>query len=77
MRTDRTTAIEAALKAWRLAEAKKKGVPAFRVMTDKVLRTIAETEPATTRELLAVPGIGLNTVEKFGAIIFRILQKAG
>ena len=77
MRTDRTTAIEAALKAWRLAEARKKGVPAFRVLTDKVLRTIAETEPATTRELLAVPGIGLNTVEKFGAIIFRILQKAG
>jgi DNA topoisomerase-3 len=76
-RTDRTAAIEAAIKAWRLAEAKKKGVPAFRVMTDKVLRTIAETEPATTRELLAVPGIGLTIVEKYGAIIFRILQKVG
>ena len=76
-RSNRAVALEGALKAWRLAEAKKKGVPAFRVLTDKVLRTIAETEPATTRELLAVAGIGLNTVEKYGAIIFRILQKAG
>jgi DNA topoisomerase-3 len=41
----RDTDLEAALKAWRLEEAKRKGLPAFRIMTDKTLREIAERRP--------------------------------
>jgi DNA topoisomerase-3 len=64
-----------ALREWRLAEARKAGVPAFRILTDRALAAIAERRPATTRELLEVPGIGLKAAEKYGAQIFRILAK--
>jgi superfamily II DNA helicase RecQ len=67
--------IEAALRAWRLEEARRRGVPAFRILTDKVLRDIAITHPATSDELLAIPGIGMSTVEKYGPSIHRIVNE--
>jgi DNA topoisomerase-3 len=66
--------LEEALRQWRLNEAKKLGVPAFRVLTDRSLRAIAGDRPATAAELLAIPGIGLATVEKYGAQIYRLVQ---
>ncbi len=66
----------ALLKEWRRAVAKKQSVPAFRVMTDKVLLGIAEKQPRTAAELLAIPGIGIKAVEKYGAQIYRILNEA-
>ena len=69
--------LEDALRQWRLHEAKKLGVPAFRVLTDRTLRAIAGDRPATAAELLAIPGIGLATVEKYGAQIYRLVQSAG
>jgi superfamily II DNA helicase RecQ len=68
--------LEDALRAWRLAEAKKRGVPAFRILGDRPLRAVAEQRPATAAELLAIPGIGISTVEKFGAQIFRLVETA-
>jgi superfamily II DNA helicase RecQ len=68
-------AIEERLRTWRLAEAKRRGVPAFRILTDKTLEALAAGRPATTRELLSIPGIGMNTVEKHGAQIYRILHE--
>jgi DNA topoisomerase-3 len=67
----------AMLKEWRRAVAKKQNVPAFRIMTDKVLTGIAEKQPRTAAELLAIPGIGIKAVEKYGAQIYRILNEAG
>ena len=66
-------AVEEALHAWRLQEARRLGVPAFRVFSDQALRAIAERRPATAAELLAVPGIGMSAVEKYGRHIYRIL----
>ncbi len=66
----------ALLKEWRRKQAKKLGVPTFRVMSDRVLNAIAEDEPSTLAELLAIPGIGLKTVEKYGAQLYRILDQA-
>ncbi len=68
---------EAALKSWRLAEAKKQGVPAFRILTDKALRAIAEMQPHSDAELLEISGVGLKIVEKYGNQIFRVLGAAG
>jgi DNA topoisomerase-3 len=65
-----------ALRAWRLAEAKRASVPAFRVMSDKVLTAIAECLPQTTNELLAISGMGVKMVEKYGSSIFRIVSQA-
>jgi len=53
------------LKAWRLAEARRRGVPAFRILTDAALNGIAASRPSTARELLAFRH-RLSTVEKYG-----------
>ncbi len=65
---------EEMLRAWRLGLAKRQGVPAFRIMTDKVLTAIAANRPKTASELLAIPGMGIGSVEKYGAQIYRILN---
>lgn len=66
--------IEEALRSWRLVEARRRGVPAFRIFSDLVLRAIAERRPGKDAELLAVPGIGASTVQKYGQEIYRICQ---
>jgi DNA topoisomerase-3 len=71
------TRVEEALRAWRLTEARRLKVPAFRIFTDQALRAIAGTRPASAAELLAIPGIGIRTVEKYGRYIYRILEEAG
>ena len=68
--------VVAQLKEWRRTQAKKQGVPTFRIMSDRVLLAIAEDQPATLAELMAIPGIGLKTVEKYGAQIYKILNHA-
>ncbi len=66
--------VEDALRLWRLAEAKRRGMPAFRIFSDQVLKAIAARRPATAAELLSIPGLGIATVEKYGAQIFRLLH---
>ena len=65
--------IEAALKSWRLAEARRKHVPAFRILSDKTLQAIAVRQPRSNSELLAVHGIGPGIAGKYGADILRVL----
>ena len=66
--------IESALRNWRLAEAKRRGVPAFRVFTDRTLEAMVSARPATVEGLLSIPGIGIGTVQKYGAQLYRLLQ---
>jgi DNA topoisomerase-3 len=70
------TRVEEALRAWRLTEARRRSVPAFRIFTDQALRAIAEAHPVSAAELLAIPGIGISAVEKYGRQIYRILEEA-
>jgi DNA topoisomerase-3 len=65
--------IEQALRAWRLSEAKHRKIPAFRVFGDRALRSIATICPQNDAELLAVPGIGMSIVKKYGAHIYRLV----
>jgi DNA topoisomerase III len=65
--------IEQALRAWRLSEAKRRRVPAFRIFGDRALLSIATTAPTNEAELLAVQGIGAGIVKKYGAQIFRLV----
>jgi superfamily II DNA helicase RecQ len=69
------TGVAAALRNWRLAEAKRHGVPAFRIFSDRALDAMAATRPGTAAELLAIPGIGISTVEKYGAQLYRLLHE--
>ncbi len=70
---DAPSAVETALRLWRLGEAKRRGVPAFRIFSDVTLRAIAKARPQTAGELLAIPGIGMHTIEKYGAQIYRLV----
>ena len=72
-RPGNSEAILTVLKAWRLAEAKRLRVPAFRVLTDKALQAIADTQPRNDAELAELPGIGAKLVKKYGEQIFRVL----
>jgi DNA topoisomerase-3 len=75
--SDRQARLEQALRAWRLTEAKRRNMPAFRIFGDRTLRNIANSFPRTDGDLLAVPGIGMGTVEKYGPQIFRLVAGAG
>jgi superfamily II DNA helicase RecQ len=65
--------IEQSLRAWRLSEAKRRRVPAFRIFGDRALLSIAAAAPRNEAELLAVQGIGPGIVKKYGAHIFRLI----
>jgi DNA topoisomerase-3 len=67
-------AVEDALRAWRLAEARRLGVPAFRIFTDRALSGLVSLRPSTSSEMLSVPGIGLRIAEKYGQEICLILR---
>jgi superfamily II DNA helicase RecQ len=69
--------IEAALRDLRMAEARRRRVPAFRIFTDRALKAMASRRPGTARELLAISGIGITTVEKYGQQIYRIVKNDG
>lgn len=69
--------LEAALRAWRLAEARRRGLPAFCIFNDRTLSALAISRPATTEDLLAIPGIGISKLEKYGRDICRVLRGNG
>jgi DNA helicase-2/ATP-dependent DNA helicase PcrA len=54
------------LRAWRSSAAQSASVPAYVVFTDATLQAIAETRPASLRELSGLPGIGARKLELYG-----------
>jgi DNA topoisomerase-3 len=66
-----------ALKAWRLSEARKQKIPAFRILTDRTLQALALARPRSDRALLAVSGIGPTLARKYGEEILRVLAVDG
>jgi len=68
-------ALVAALKAWRLAEARKRRVPAFKILTDRTLFALAGAQPTDEAGLLAVHGVGPTLVKKYGEAVLRIVRE--
>jgi DNA topoisomerase-3 len=66
-------ALLAALKAWRLEEARRRSVPAFQIFTDRSMKAIALHRPQNEEELLNVHGIGPRLVKKYGGKILKIV----
>ncbi len=69
-----TPGLLAALKEWRLGEARKKRMPAFRVLTDAVLKGICEVRPSSEPELLEVSGLGPKLVARYGEAVLRLVE---
>jgi len=63
-----------ALKAWRLGLAKSKRLPAFRILSDRVLLGIAEAQPTNEESLVAVHGFGPKLAEKYGRDLISIVE---
>jgi DNA topoisomerase-3 len=65
------------LRDWRTAEAKKRKVPPFMILTDRVLRAIAVNRPKDENELLEISGFGPKLYEKHGASMLQIIGGSG
>lgn len=65
------------LRAWRAAEAKEQGVPAYVVFHDATLRQIAADAPGDLAGLGRVSGVGEKKLAMYGTQILQILGAAG
>jgi superfamily II DNA helicase RecQ len=63
--TGASAGLVAALRAWRLSEAKKKRVPAFRILTNRALVAIAEARPESAEALRNVSGVGPKLLQSY------------
>ena len=66
-----------ALREWRLNEARKRRWPAYTVLPNRALAALAVVKPGGRDDLLAVPGVGPKTVERYGTALLRIVAAAG
>jgi DNA topoisomerase-3 len=66
-----------ALRTWRLGEAKRRRVPAFRIFSDRVLLAIAAARPASTEALLRISGVGPKLVERSGHALVALCAGEG
>jgi DNA topoisomerase-3 len=64
------------LRSWRLAKARKKGIPAFRILSDRVLKSICRERPRDAGAIRSVHGIGPKLADQFGTEILEIVRKA-
>ena len=60
------------LKAWRLETARATGMPAYVILHDATIETIAGIRPQTEIQLSSVPGIGPAKLEAYGDAILEI-----
>jgi DNA topoisomerase-3 len=65
----------AKLRAWRLEEARRRRVPAFRVLTNRALVAVAEARPSSTQALRGVAGIGPKVVKDSGAQLVALCSR--
>jgi len=60
------------LKAWRLETARTKKVPAYVILHDATIETIAGIRPQTETQLASIPGIGPAKLEAYGDAILEL-----
>ena len=64
-----------ALRLWRNEEAKKQGLPAYTVLHQKAILGIANALPSSSKEMLAIPGVGKKILERYGAVLLEIVDE--
>jgi DNA topoisomerase-3 len=73
--TGASAGLVATLREWRLKEAKKKRVPAFRILTNRALVAIAEARPGSADALRSVTGIGPKLFQSYGAQLLGLCTR--
>ncbi len=62
------------LRQWRTEQAREREVPPYVVFSDKTLRALAARRPASSGDLLAVPGIGPGKADLYGEALLELLN---
>ena len=75
--TGESATLVATLRAWRLAEAKKKRLPAFRVLTNRTLLAIADARPSSASALRDVSGVGPKLLKRYAAQLVALCTRPG
>ena len=63
------------LKKIRYAIAKEEKMPAYIIFNDKSLKLMASELPTTENEFLAISGVGMNKMEKYGEEFMQVIRK--
>lgn len=63
-----------ALQQWRRRQCREEGKAAYMVLSQKALIGVASALPRTTKELLAVSGIGEKKVSSYGEALLEIVR---
>lgn len=64
-----------ALKKIRYAISKEEKMPAYIIFNDKSLKLMASELPITENEFLAISGVGINKMEKYGEEFMNVIRK--
>jgi DNA helicase-2/ATP-dependent DNA helicase PcrA len=67
----------AALKAWRTTAAKAANVPAYVIFHDTTLAAVANAQPRSEAELLALPGLGPVKAARYGEELLAVVAAHG
>ncbi|MFT2818358.1 DNA helicase RecQ [Leifsonia sp. A12D58] len=65
-----------ALRAWRSAEAREQGVPAYIVFGDATLVAVAAAKPASLADLDGISGIGAKKLDSYGEKLLAVVADA-
>ncbi|WP_169733963.1 DNA helicase RecQ [Crossiella equi] len=65
------------LRAWRAAQARELGLPAYVIFHDATLRTFATLRPGSMAELGKISGVGESKLEKYGEQVLEVIAGHG
>ena len=68
------TRVVETLRAWRLAEARRRGIAPFVILHDRTLTAIATALPDSAETLADVPGIGPAKLAAYGESILTLIR---
>ena len=63
------------LKKIRYAISKEEKMPAYIIFNDKTLKLMAKELPTTENQFLAISGVGMNKMEKYGEEFMNVIRK--
>jgi len=62
------------LRAWRKSIAQSKRIPAFRILTDQTLMSVAAEKPRTREALMRIKGIGERIADHYGQALLALVE---
>jgi ATP-dependent DNA helicase RecQ len=69
-------ALWAALRAWRLEEARRQELPPYVIFHDATLIEVARRRPLSLDALADIPGIGRSKLDRYGAAVLAVAARA-